>query len=159
MGGRDLERGTHGEDEVQEGLQNLNVNAAPNPTIVEPQQEQQPARKESAAAGLLRRLSTRRHREPSERLEREREREPRGEKPVSHPPSSLAAYGSSETPRKSFSVRRTRDRESSQTRPDTSQGGKSEWLSPQPAGQDGTQEKKRTHGLGRSISVQFERHA
>lgn len=151
-GGRSRPRArTHGEDEVQEGLQNLNVTAAPNPTIVEPQQEsQQPARKESAAAGLLRRLSTRRHKEPPERFERERSEK------VSHPPSSLAAYsGTSETPRKSFSVRRTRERDTSATRPDSSQGASrgGELLSPQPAGGDGTQEKKRTHGLGRSISV------
>ncbi|KAK5164841.1 Serine/threonine-protein kinase [Saxophila tyrrhenica] len=158
-GGRSRPRArTHGEDEVQQGLQNLNVNNAPNPTIVEPEQPASlPARKESAAAGLLRRLSTRRHKEPPERLEREKERSEK----VSHPPSSLAAYGSSDTPRKSFSVRRTRDRdgpstrerESSATRPESSQGAKGEMLSPQPAGGDGSGEKKRTHGLGRSVSV------
>jgi hypothetical protein len=149
-GGRSRPRArTHGEDEVTEGMQNLNVNAAPNPTIVEPEQQTpQPARKESAAAGLLRRLSTRRHREPPERLGRE----PAEKEKVSHPPSSLAAYNTSEIPRKSFSVRRTRERDSSATgiRPDSSRG---EWLSPQTGGGDGTTEKKKSHGLGRSISV------
>ena len=149
-GGRSRPRArTHGEDEATEGLQNLNVSTAPNPTIVEPEQQaQQPARKESTVAGLLRRVSTRRHREPSDR-----EREPREK--VSHPPSSLAAYGTSETPRKSFSVRRTRERDPSATRPETSQGQKSEWLTPPTLGDGTASEKspKKSHGLGRSISV------
>ncbi len=150
-GGRSRPRArTHGEDEVQEGLQNLNVNAAPNPTIVEPdQQTMQPARKESTAAGLLRRLSTRRNREPPERLQRERERSEK----VSMPPSSLAAYGASETPRKSFGVRRTRERDPSATRPESSHGSQRELLPPQTIGGDGTGEKKKAHGLGRSVSV------
>ena len=151
-GGRSRPRArTQGEDEVTEGMQGLNVGNAPNPTIVEP--EPQPARKEGGAAGLLRRLSTRRHRDsPSER-------EGRSEK-VSHPPSSLAAYGTSEVPRKSFNVRRTRERDPTPTgvRPDTSQGEKGpELLSPPAVAGDGASETSSTfrkaHGLGRSISV------
>ena len=73
-----------------EGLKDLNVTSAPNPTIVEPpEQSAQKERKESVAGGLLRRLSTRRHqnRDVSDRGERE----PREKGGVSHPPSSLAA--------------------------------------------------------------------
>ena len=165
-GGRSRPRArTQGEDEVAEGLKDLNVNQAPNPTIVEPEQSAQKERKESVAGGLLRRLSTRRHqtREAGERGEREG----RDKTAVSHPPSSLAAYGGgpgvSETPRKSFSVRRTRDRErdTSASRPESQQGSRVEWLSPPSAtagSVDGATpaasvEKKRSYGLGRSVSV------
>ena len=169
-GGRSRPRArTQGEDEVAEGLKDLDVTSAPNPTIVEPpEQSAQKERKESVAGGLLRRLSTRRHqnREVSDRGEKE----PREKGGVSHPPSSLAAYGGSgavsDTPRKSFSVRRTRDRErerdTSNSRPQSQQGSRVEWLSPPSGaatGGDGTataappEPKKRSYGLGRSISV------
>ncbi|RMY62603.1 hypothetical protein D0865_00322 [Hortaea werneckii] len=156
-GGRTRPRArTHGEDEVQEGMQNLSVNKtpSPNPAIVEPgieQQKPEPARKESAAAGLLRRLSTRRSKEPAA------ERVPRSERP-SHPPPSLAVYGPSETPRKSFSMRRTRDRSSSrprqQAQAETAPANeKSEQQLLSPPGSTSGEPKKKSHGLGRSISV------
>ena len=161
-GGRSRPRArTHGEDEVAEGLKEMHVSqqqqsSGANPTIAvePPEQAQQKERKESTAAGLLRRLSTRKRRETPER-------EP-GATAVSHPPVSLAAYGgsggTSESPARNFSVRRTRERDASASRPDTSQGGsgsKPDWLSPPSAtGGDGTTgEKKKSHGLGRSISV------
>ncbi|KAI7674276.1 Pkinase-domain-containing protein, partial [Hortaea werneckii] len=134
----------------------LNVNKAPspNPAIVEPgieQQKPEPARKESAAAGLLRRLSTRRSKEPAA------ERVPRSERP-SHPPPSLAVYGPSDTPRKSFSMRRTRDRSSSRVRQqgqaETAPANeKSEQQLLSPPGSASGEPKKKSHGLGRSISV------
>lgn len=163
-GGRTRPRArTHGEDEVNEGMQNLNVNKAPSPTnpaIIEPTVEQQkpePARKESAAAGLLRRLSTRRSKEPAA------ERVTRSERP-SHPPPSLAVYGPSDTPKKSFSMRRTRDRSSSRVRQaseaptqEKAQEKAQENAEQQPAllSPPGTanSETKKSHGLGRSISV------
>ncbi|TKA81468.1 hypothetical protein B0A55_02940 [Friedmanniomyces simplex] len=159
-GGRTRPRArTHGEDEVQEGLQNLNVNTAPSPTnpaIVEPsfdQQAPQPARKESVATGLLRRLSTRRSKDPAT------ERPPRGERP-SHPPPSLAVFAPSETPRKSLSVRRTRDRDPTPTglRTDTAAATvppaeKGALLSPPLAGDGASDKGKKAHGLGRSVSV------
>ena len=180
-GGRSRPRArTQGEDEAVEGVRDLNLASSQgqaNPTIVEPpEQTAQKERKESGPVGLLRRLSTRRHaregREGSGTGERERPERPEREK-VSHPPSSLAAYGGgssgggmSEVPRKSFSVRRTRERDASASgvRPESSQGGtsgKGEWLSPSTAaaaGGDSTTpgaapEKKKSHGLGRSISV------
>lgn len=161
-GGRTRARArTHGEDEVRDGMQNLNINTAPsptNPTIVEPgfenqQQQQQapaPARKESAAAGLLRRLSTRRSKEPPERLAR-------GERP-SHPPPSLAVFAPADTPRKSFSVRRTRDRDPTPTglRTDAAppqQAGEQGALLTPPVTGDASSDKQRKHGLGRSVSV------
>ncbi|KAK5120553.1 hypothetical protein LTR85_006209 [Meristemomyces frigidus] len=154
-GGRTRPRArTHGEDEVQEGMQNLNVNTAPSPTnpaIVEPNMDQQapaPTRKESGAASLLRRLSTRRSKEPADRV-------PRSERP-SHPPPSLAVFGPAETPRKSFSVRRTRERESSVTRQpvEAAPAPQGALLSP-PGTADASSEKAktRTGALGRSISV------
>lgn len=75
---------THGEDEIQDGLENLNVNTAPNPTnptIVEPEQQSK-----SAVGGILRRFSTRKQKEPYDAY---RERK---DKPTSHPPPALAAY-------------------------------------------------------------------
>ncbi|KAI5369382.1 putative serine/threonine-protein kinase, active [Septoria linicola] len=152
-GGRSRPRArTHGEDEIDQDMRELNVNAASNPqhpTIVEPEKTPSHARKESVAGGLLRRFSKR------ERTER-----------PSHPPSSLDKYNP-ETPRKSFSMRRTRDRsqtrEASQTRegtrPETAASKQSELLVP-PTG-DATHEKtpaglttsKKSHGLGRSVSV------
>lgn len=140
-GGRSRPRArTHGEDDVTQDLKNVNLNNPPTqPTIVEPTAEQKPAghaRKESAAAGLLRRFSKRE----------------KGERP-SHPPPALANYNTNETPRKSFSMRRTR--EPSQTRgasrPETAASKQSELLTP-PLG-DASNERKRSHGLGRSISV------
>lgn len=152
-GGRTRPRArTQGEDEVQEKMQGLNINKAPSPTnpaIVEPAMDHQapaPARKEGGAVGLLRRLSTRRSKEPADRV-------PRGERP-SHPPPSLAVFSPSDTPRKSFSVRRTRDRDSSQTRQGaetTAQAGQSALLSPPATGE--SEKLSRKQGLGRSISV------
>nr|POE47765.1 serine/threonine protein kinase kin1 [Quercus suber] len=155
-GGRSRPRArTHGEDEVQQGLQNVNVDTAPSPTnpiIVEPPSDQQAqsGRKESTAAGLLRRLSTRRQKEPLERPDR-------SDRPT-HPPSSLSGYNSpAEGPKKSFSVRRTRDRESSQTRlqAEPTAGGQGVLLTPPVGVGDAASDKssKRSFGLGRSISV------
>jgi len=152
-GGRARPRArTHGEDEIQQGVQNLNVNIAPspsNPAIVEPpfdQQAPQPARKESTATSLLRRLSTRRGKDANERI-------PRSERP-SQPPPSLAVFGPGETPRKSFSVRRTRERDPSATglRPDPSHPAPNALLTP-PISGDGSTDRSKKHGLGRSISV------
>lgn len=143
-GGRSRPRArTHGEDEVTEGMKNVNINTAPSPTtqpVVEPPSGHHVAphmRKESAAAGLLRRFSTRRHKDTSER---------------NHPPPSLAVHGPSDAPKKSFSVRRTRDSSATGLRPGSAQSRQGEMLTPP---QDAAQEQrnKRTGGLGRSVSV------
>ncbi|KAI9804287.1 MAG: serine/threonine-protein kinase KIN2 [Piccolia ochrophora] len=105
-GGRSRPRArTHGEDEVtdsmKKGILGLPQHSQP-PAIVTPPTEQLPVKKESTAAGLLRRFSTRKHKEPDrERLSKHQ--------PTSgnvQPPVEVSA-----APRKTFSVRRTRERE------------------------------------------------
>ncbi|KAI6716926.1 hypothetical protein JHW43_000659 [Diplocarpon mali] len=98
-GGRSRPRArTHGEDEVTENMKNLKIPASggpPSPALAEPFHEQHQVRKESTAAGLLRRFSTRRRREPSDK---------------SHPPLvSVPSPHEHSSLRKSFSVRRTRE--------------------------------------------------
>lgn len=98
-GGRSRPRArTHGEGEVTEGLRSMKLagsTAPPSPAIIEPVEH---ARKESTAAGILRRFSTRRRKEA-----------PPADKTGNH----LTAGSSNEpsTLRKSFSVRRHRDRD------------------------------------------------
>jgi serine/threonine protein kinase len=144
-GGRSRPRArTHGEDEVTEGMKNVNINAAPSPTnpaIVEPSSGQQaptPIRKESAAAGLLRRFSTRRNRDGPDR---------------SHPPPALAVHGPSEAPKKSFSVRRTRDSSATGLRPGSAQSRQGDMLTPPQSDVPQDTKSKRGGGLGRSVSV------
>ena len=138
-GGRSRPRArTHGEDEVTESMKHIKIagSGPTSPAIIEPPQE--PPRKESTAAGILRRFSTRRRKEPSEK---------------SHPPLvSVQPPHEHNTLRKSFSVRRTRDREtegppSSMLRAGSSQPQHSDLLSPpRSAGNN-------AKGLGRSTSV------
>ena len=153
-GGRSRPRArTRGEDEIADGVQNLNIGTAPNPTIVEP--GHQAPKRESAAAGLLRKLSTRKHREPLERPER-------AEK-ASHPPPALGNYRRAESSNRNLTVNK---RDASVTRteagnPRPVSGGHGDRLMPPPAGDgvsDGSsaaepQQMGRKHGLGRSISV------
>ena len=106
-GGRSRARSrTHGEEDVTEGMKKVSLNAPPGvpPAIVTPSHEQQPAKKESAAVGLLRRFSTRRTRESRPEAQ--------------HSPSLQVQppADTSTTPRKSFSVRRSRNREPTPTR-------------------------------------------
>jgi hypothetical protein len=138
-GGRSRPRArTHGEDEVTESMKHIRIagSGPASPAIVEPPVEQSP-RKESTAAGILRRFSTRRRKEPSEK---------------SHPPLvTVQSPHEHSTLRKSFSVRRTRDREtegphSSMLRAGSSQPQHSDLLSP-PRSADNNAK------LGRSTSV------
>lgn len=108
-GGRSRPRSrTHGEDDVSEPMKKVNLNTtgglAP-PPIVMPPADQQPAKRESTAAGLLRRFSTRRNKDsPKERSE------------AYTPSVQLQPPSDSQsTPRKSFSVRRSRNREATPT--------------------------------------------
>lgn len=144
-GGRSRPRArTHGEDEVAEGMKNVNLNAAPSPTnpaIVEPSSGQHtspPVRKESAAAGLLRRFSTRRNKDHGDR---------------SHPPPALAVHGPSDAPKKSFSVRRTRDSSATGLRPGSAQSRQGDMLTPPQSDTPQETKTKRGGGLGRSVSV------
>ncbi|KAL5612410.1 hypothetical protein BROUX41_000063 [Berkeleyomyces rouxiae] len=147
-GGRTRPRArTHGEDDVPEAV--VAARKTPiSPTAQPPPDTRlEPPKKESGAAGLLRRFSARKRREP-ERLDKDR----------SHPPVvQVHSPGlvSPSTPRKSFSIRRGRrdDRETtgSQPRAGTSQPQHSALLSPPPSagGLPGSQSKR----LGRSTSV------
>ena len=101
-GGRSRARSrTHGEEDVVEGMKKVNLHVPPGvpPAIVTPNPEQQPVKKESAAVGLLRRFSTRRTRDSRPEAQ--------------HSPSLQvqSPVDTSTTPRKSFSVRRARNRE------------------------------------------------
>ena len=105
-GGRSRARSrTHGEEDVTEGLKKVNLNVPPGvpPAIVMPSHEQQPAKKESTAVGLLRRFSTR------------RTKESRSEAQQSPSLQVQPPTDTSTTPRKSFSVRRARNKEPLQT--------------------------------------------
>lgn len=147
-GGRSRPRArTHGEDDVPDKAL-LSPKAALSPEMQ--LEKEKPEKKESAAAGLLRRFSTRRRKEP-ERLERDRSHPPQVQvhSPSEHPPVP------SIPPRKSFSIRRSRrDREdgsSSQLRSGSSQPHHSDLLSPPLSAGANTQGSKK--GLGRSTSV------
>ena len=125
-GGRSRPRSrTHGEDDISEPMKKVSVNATGGqaaPAIMTPPTDQQPVRKESTAAGLLRRFSTRRNKEP-----------PR-ERPEPNPPSlQLQPPSDSNTPRKSFSVRRSRNRDTTPApllQPSGSTSHQSELLTP-----------------------------
>jgi hypothetical protein len=143
-GGRSRPRArTHGEDEVVETLKNTKIASGPvSPAIIEPPPET--PRKESMGAGILRRFSTRRRKESSEKSTDR-----------SHPPPvHVQSPHEPQTLRKSFSVRRTRERDtdgrpSSMLRSGSSQPQHSDLLTP-----PGTADNSRTaKKLGRSTSV------
>ncbi|ORY15636.1 hypothetical protein BCR34DRAFT_172175 [Clohesyomyces aquaticus] len=144
-GGRSRPRArTHGEDEVTEGLQKLNLNPPRgnvSPAIITPPIEQHSVKKESTAVGILRRFSTRKHKNPDHGKELP-------------PTPSLAVSGPAESShpiRKSFSVRRTREKDtqsSSMLHPSGAQ--QPELLSPPLSGNSATRKLK---ALGRSTSV------
>ena len=136
-GGRARPRArTHGEDEVQDDMKNLNISTAPkSPAIVTTPAPPQSAKKESMAGGLLRRFSTRRgNREPpSLQLQ---------------PPNDAAGV-----PRKSFSVRRrNKDSLSPMIHSAGSQPHQSNLLTP-PLSTGGGVSRAGNKILGRSTSV------
>lgn len=152
-GGRTRPRArTNGEDEIRDGVDKLQLNVpqnnVPQPIVTPPADPPPSAKKESTAMGVLRRLSTRRTRERPERPERDR----------SHPPTvniSAPIDNNAAGPvRRSFSVRRNRDRDqpSSASLQTTSRQQQQDdnLLSP-PATGEGFGRKLR--GLGRSTSV------
>ncbi|KUI69937.1 Protein kinase kin1 [Cytospora mali] len=146
-GGRTRPRArTHGEDEAPD-----KALLSPKAALGTENQTDRPEKKESAAAGILRRFSTRRRPKDPERLDRNR----------SHPPQVHVQSPTEQPPvpgipvRKSFSIRRSRrerdDGSSSQIRSGSSQPQHSDLLSPPiPAGASTTGQKK---VLGRSTSV------
>lgn len=148
-GGRSRPRArTHGEDDAPPEQVKNNALLSPS-SAAHPQQDgghaDQLPKKEGTAAGFLRRLSTRRRKEP-ERLDKDR----------SHPPVVHVPATPSEAPslRKSFSIRRTRrDNDSSnpRLRSGSSQPHHSDLLAPPlSAGAASSSFRKQ---LGRSASV------
>ncbi|KAI1498771.1 hypothetical protein F5X99DRAFT_309534 [Biscogniauxia marginata] len=144
-GGRSRPRArTHGEDDAPEDVKKAQL----SPNMLSPPEvpPDVPTKKESTAAGILRRFSTRRRREP-ERLDKDR----------SHPPV-VHVHTPNEapvTPRKSFSIRRSRrerdEPQGSRLRSGSSQPQHRDLLSPPlSAGGNLSGSKK---GLGRSTSV------
>lgn len=110
-GGRSRARSrTNGEDELAEGVKHVTINEKtshpmPSPRLEPPPQTDVPQRKEGTAMGLLRRFSTRRNKD------RDSERPTPPPSFNIQPPQDAAT--STTTPRKSFSVRRSRRREQS----------------------------------------------
>lgn len=147
-GGRSRPRArTHGEDEVTDSLKRLDLNkpqppvVSPAPAVLSPPVEQ--PKKEGAAAGLLRRFSTRKYRSHN----REQNDQP--------PTPAVAISGPQETasvPRKSFSIRRPRpEREASSTSHlQATSANQPELLSPPDSSNSAS---RRFKALGRSTSV------
>lgn len=140
-GGRSRPRArTHGEDEIADGLKRVDLNPGGVPPAVLSPPVEQP-KKEGTAAGLLRRFSTRKYRQDKDRSE-------------PPPTPSLAISGPPEpttVPRKSFSIRRPREKETgSSSHLQTSTANQPELLSPPGAGNSAARKFK---ALGRSTSV------
>ncbi|KAL4809541.1 hypothetical protein BDV18DRAFT_132280 [Aspergillus unguis] len=96
---------THGDDEITEGMKNTNISsqhghASHSPAASQPET---PVKKESTAAGILRRFSTRRTKERSRDRERPRLASPHGPSLNVQPPADSASPLS-----RGFSMRRTR---------------------------------------------------
>jgi serine/threonine protein kinase KIN1/2 len=142
-GGRSRPRArTRGEEDAHEAGQHSTSKgpvSPASPAIITPPNEYTPARKESTAAGLLRRFSTRRHKEPDR------------EKSVGPPSLNISGPNdSSSNPRKSFSVRRPREKETPASLKPPSEIHQPELLSPPSVGAGAT---KKLKALGRSTSV------
>lgn len=146
-GGRSRPRArTQGEDEVKEGLQNLNLNVPGGsglPAAQPPSSEQTALKKENSTTGIFRRLSARRYKDV--------DRDNHALK-IDSFASALKPVEVAANPRKSFSIRRAKDKEV--TAPSGIESDakhrQSELLSPQSAFSDTT---RRLRGLGRSTSV------
>lgn len=101
---------THGEEEVTEGMKNLHTSSPSTHAMPISSQPETPAKKESAAAGLLRRFSTRRTKDRSRDFERERVSNPNTPTLNVQPPADSAS-----PLHRGFSVRRNRRAEPSPT--------------------------------------------
>ena len=145
-GGRSRPRArTHGEDEVTQGIKKVNLSVPASPAIVTTPPPHQPSgKKESTAAGLLRRFSTRRNKDSTR------------DRNDAHPPPSTQLQPPNDAaapPRTSFSVRRSRNRDprlSPTAHSADSPTPHSELLTPTG---DGPVQRLGSKGLGRSTSV------
>ena len=140
-GGRSRPRArTHGDEEIQNEQQRLSAKPseaqATSPITNEVPSRPTTTKRESGAAGIFRRFSTRtRNRDP----EAKATTPPAvavsspDEKAAAHPPSASAATTSHPIPRPSFSMRKTRDRDTppSSYKPPPNEAGRSPLLQPQ----------------------------
>ncbi|KAK2738861.1 serine/threonine-protein kinase KIN2 [Myotisia sp. PD_48] len=139
---------THGEDDITDGVKNLNIGKATAPmapALVTPPVEP-PPKKENAAVGLLRRFSTRRTRDKPREIDKEKVIPPQAPAVSVQPPDDIPA------PRKSFSVRRTRrgDAASATLHPD---GSRSQYQEISRTSRSGVSPSRVSNLLGRSTSV------
>ncbi|KAL4790240.1 hypothetical protein BDV19DRAFT_341640 [Aspergillus venezuelensis] len=101
---------THGDDEITEGMKNTHLSAQQSSHSPAASQPETPAKKESTAAGLLRRFSTRRTKDRSHERERSRLASPHGPSLNVQPPADSATPLS-----RGFSMRKNRRAEPSPT--------------------------------------------
>ncbi|KAL4872773.1 hypothetical protein BDV12DRAFT_126184 [Aspergillus spectabilis] len=103
---------THGDDDITEGMKNVNLASQQGQTSHSPaaSQPETPAKKESTAAGLLRRFSTRRTKDRSLDRERSRLASPHAPSLSVQPPADSASPLS-----RGFSMRRNRRADPSPT--------------------------------------------
>ena len=152
-GGRTRPRArTHGEEEVADNLQKMHLQQADGPPAIVAPAETPVQRKESTAAGILRRFSTRRKQNHTPE-DREREKQTQG------PRLEVIPSPTDATPRKSFSVRRTRTNEGKEGSPSSaslhvqgSQKVQPELLTPPPQNES-SGFPRRFMSLRRSTSV------
>ncbi|KAF3000172.1 serine/threonine-protein kinase KIN2 [Curvularia kusanoi] len=152
-GGRSRPRArTHGEDEVTDSLKRVDLNKPPgsaSPAVLTPPVEH--SKREGPVGGLLRRFSTRKYRH--ERAQPEVPPTPPTpavaiSSPVDPPPPQVAPAN---IPRKSFSIRRPRDRDvGSSSQLPSSTANQPELLSPPGSTNSAARKLK---ALGRSTSV------
>lgn len=138
---------THGDDEVSESLKAVSLGGAslpPSPLV--PTKDEPVARKDMSVGGMLRRLSTRRHNSTNPKPD---------SKHLPTPSLSLQAPDqkpiSINAPRKSLSLRRAKEPPRPITKPNLSQPGNVELLTP-PTSADGMAGNNSSK-LGRSTSV------
>ncbi|KAJ5975490.1 hypothetical protein N7481_009197 [Penicillium waksmanii] len=136
---------THGEDEVTEGMKSLHAHSPSAHAVPNVVQPDTPAKRESTAAGILRRFSTRRTKDRSRDVDRERISTP------NTPTLNVQAPADSASPmHRGFSVRRTRRADPSPA-PLTPGGSQpqQDFLAAPGSGEQSSQSKF----LGRSTSV------
>ncbi|EAU38953.1 hypothetical protein ATEG_00307 [Aspergillus terreus NIH2624] len=136
---------THGDDDLADGVKHLNLvpgQASPVPPMSQPET---PMKKESAAAGLLRRFSTRRTKERSRDPERGRIGSPQTPQLNVQPPADSASPLS-----RGFSMRRARRAEPSSTIPSAGSQPQHQDLLKAPGSEPGSRSNK---FLERSASV------
>jgi hypothetical protein len=149
-GGRSRPRArTHGEDEVADTLKRVDLSKPPgsvSPAIPSPPTDQ--PKKEGTAAGLLRRFSTRKYRHHDKDRA---DAPPTPALAVSGPPEPANAPAPANVPRKSFSIRRPRDRDAgSSSQLPGSATNQPDLLSPPGST---TSAARKFKALGRSTSV------